>query len=182
MRKIIVLFFTLILLISLSACGYKNDSDGSIPSSQSGKTAKSSKEMPKSTVPKRTSSTMEGVFAQGARIKLTFDGKEVIVKMYDNPTSRDLLARLPLTLTFKDYAGAEKIAYPSKPLATKDVPSGADPKLGDLALYSPWGNVVIYYRDRDYADGLIILGHIESGIEKVGAMNKEFTVKIERMD
>ncbi len=182
MRKIIVLLFTLILSISLSACGNKNNSSGSNPSLQSGKTDKNSKEVQKSTVHKKTSSTMESVSAKGARIKLTFEGKEVIVKMYDNPSSRDLLAQLPLTLNFKDYAGVEKIAYPSKPITTKDAASGADPKLGDLALYSPWGNLVIYYGDSDYADGLIILGHIESGIEQVGVMKKDFTVKIERMD
>lgn len=116
------------------------------------------------------------------RIKLSFNNEEVIVKMNNNPTSKDLLAQLPLTLTFKDYAGAEKIAYPPKVLLTEDAPSGADPKLGDLALYSPWGNLVIYYEDRSYANGLIILGHIESGIEKLSKMDQEFTVTLERMD
>src|SRR4051794_22869797 len=34
------------------------------------------------------------------RIKLTFNNEEVIVNMYDNPTSKDFLSLLPLTLTF----------------------------------------------------------------------------------
>lgn len=70
---------------------------------------------------------------QVARIKLTFGDKEVIATMCDNPTSRDLLAQLPLTLSYKDYAGAEKIAYPPKALSTEQAPYGADPK-GQVAL------------------------------------------------
>ncbi|WP_167485748.1 cyclophilin-like fold protein [Geobacillus kaustophilus] len=46
---------------------------------------------------------------QNAKIKLTFDHEEVIVNMYDNPTSRDLLRKLLLTLTFEDFNGFEKI-------------------------------------------------------------------------
>jgi len=181
MRKIFVMLLSLMLLICLAACGHKTDSDGSIPSSQSGTTSDNGNEMTESTVPKKTSLTV-GASVQDARTKLTFGDKEVIVTMDDNPTSRDLLAQLPLTLSFKDYAGAEKIAYPPKTLSTEKVPSGADPKLGDLAVYAPWGNLVIYYQDRGYADGVIILGHINSGIEKLAAMDKEFTVKIERLD
>jgi Uncharacterized conserved protein len=182
MRKIIMLLISLILVFSLTDCGHKTDSNGSIPSPQLSPTSDRGNEKTKSTVSTETSSTGGGASVQDARIKLMFGDEEVIVKMYDNPISRDLLAQLPLTLSFKDYAGAEKIAYPPKTLSTKDVPSGADPKLGDLAVYAPWGNLVIYYQDRSYADGVIILGHIDSGIEKLAAMDKEFTVKIERLD
>ena len=42
------------------------------------------------------------------RIKLTFNNEEVIVNMDDNPTSKDFLSLLPLTLTFEDYAGTGK--------------------------------------------------------------------------
>lgn len=182
MRRIFVMLFSLMLVTSLAACGRKTDSNGSIPSSQLSTTSDSGNEMPKSTVSKKTSSKVEGASVQDARIKLTFGDKEVIATMYDNPTSRDLLAQLPLTLTFKDFAGAEKIAYPPKVLSTEDAPPGADPKLGDLALYSPWRNLVIYYEDRSYANGLIILGHIESGVEKLTVIKGDFTVKIEKVD
>lgn len=182
MRKIFVILLSIMSVISLAACGHKTDSDGRISSSQSSTTSDSRNEMSKSTVSKKTSSILEGASVQDTRIKLTFGDKEVIATMYDNPTSRDLLAKLPLTLTFKDYAGSEKIAYPPKALSIEDAPSGSDPNLGDLALYSPWGNLVIYYGDSGYANGLIILGHIKSGIENLATMDKEFTVKIERLD
>lgn len=116
------------------------------------------------------------------KIKLTFDNEEVIVKMYDNPTSRDFLTVLPLTLTFKDYSGTEKISYLPKRLSTEDAPEGSDPSVGDLTYYSPWGNLALFYKDFGYAEGLVKLGAIESGTEKFGAMNGEFTVKIERIE
>lgn len=118
---------------------------------------------------------------QDARTKLRFGNEEVIATMYDNPTSRDLLAQLPITITFKDYVGLEKIGYPIKALTTGGAPSGADPEMDDLALYAPLGNLVIFYGDSRYANGVIILGHIESGIEKFAEMDQDFTITIEKM-
>lgn len=102
--------------------------------------------------------------------------------MYDNPTSRDFLTLLPLKLTLKDYARTEKISYLSRKLSTQNAPAGSDPSIGDFTYYSPWGNLAIFYRDFGYANGLIILGNIESGIEKLANIGDNFTVKIERID
>lgn len=116
------------------------------------------------------------------RIKLTFNHEEIIVKMYDIPTSRDFLSLLPLTLTFEDYARTEKISRLVKRLSTEDAPSGSQPSVGDLTYYSPWGNLAIFYKDFGYANGLITLGKIESGIEKLASMKNDFTITIERLD
>ncbi|WP_223192783.1 cyclophilin-like fold protein [Paenibacillus sedimenti] len=113
---------------------------------------------------------------------MTFNNEEVIVKMDDNPTSRDFIRLLPLTLTLEDYAGTEKINYLEKRLSTVDAPSGIDPSVEDFTYYSPWGNMAIFYKDFHYSNGLIKLGKIESGIEKLANMTGIFTVKIEKMD
>lgn len=115
------------------------------------------------------------------RIKMTFNNEEVMVRMHDNPTTRDFLALLPLTVTLEDYAGTEKIAKLSKRLSTKDALAGSDPSVGDFTYYSPWGNIAIFYRDFGYADGLIVLGSIEpGGVEKLASMNGDFAVTMER--
>lgn len=119
---------------------------------------------------------------KNSRIKLTFNDDEVIVKLYDNSTSRDFLKLLPLTTTLEDFAGSEKISIISKRLSTEDASTGSDPSVGDFAYYSPWGNMVIYYKDAGYANGVIKLGKIESGVEKLGSINGNFTVKIEKID
>lgn len=115
------------------------------------------------------------------RIRLTVGDKKVVVKMYDNATSRDLVAQLPLKLTLSDYAGTEKVARLSKKLSTKGAPAGFDPSVGDVTYYAPWGNLAIFYRDFGYAEGLISLGTIESGLEDLAALPGDTTVIIERL-
>ncbi|MEW5549109.1 cyclophilin-like fold protein [Peribacillus frigoritolerans] len=125
----------------------------------------------------------EGLDAmEDIRIKLTFNNREVIVNMYDNPTSKDFLSLLPLTLTFEDYAGTEKISYPSNKLSTKEAPSGIDPTIGDFTYFAPWGNLAIFYKDFGYSNGLIKLGKIESGKENFENVHGDFTVHIEKVD
>lgn len=182
MKQILASVLVFIMLFSLAACGYNIGSKESNPSTQSYKNSDSGNKIFESSVTKEKSSTGEGGSVANARIKFKFGNEEVIVKMYDNPTSSALLVQLPLTITFEDYAGLEKIGYPPKALTTEGAPSGADPNLGDLALYSPWGNLVVYYGESKYANGLIILGHIESGVEKFSEMDQKFTVTIERTD
>lgn len=62
----------------------------------------------------------------------------------DNPTVRDLLARLPLTLKLEEFAGREKIAYLPQKLNINGSP-GSDPEDGDLIYFVPWGNLGFYY-------------------------------------
>ncbi|MCC8166007.1 MAG: hypothetical protein LIQ31_07620 [Planctomycetes bacterium] len=114
-----------------------------------------------------------------SRIRLSFDGREAVVKVYDHPTTRALLAQLPLTLTFKDFAGKEKIGYLAERLPTD---GGSAITSGDFAYYAPWGNVAIFYSGSGRADGsLIILGTMESGKSELAAMRSDFTMTLERI-
>jgi hypothetical protein len=108
---------------------------------------------------------ISGQEAGTMKIRLTFDGKAVDATLLDNTTARDLLSLLPMTLTLEDYASAEKIGYPPRKLSTAGAPAGVDPSVGDIAYYAPWGNLAIFYKDQGYANGLIKLGRIDSGIE-----------------
>ncbi|MDU9692051.1 cyclophilin-like fold protein [Priestia aryabhattai] len=117
-----------------------------------------------------------------AKIKLTFENKEVVVRMYDNPVSKDFLARLPLTATFEDYIGKEKISILQKRLSIDDVQAEDLFKKGDFAYYAPWGNVAIFHKDfEDATNDLIILGQIESGKENFENVDGTFTVRIEKV-
>ena len=99
------------------------------------------------------------------KIKITIGEIIVTATMYDNPTTRDFLSLLPLTLALTDYNGTEKISNLPKKLSTKDAPAGYKPSAGDITLYAPWGNLALFYRDFDYSSGLIVLGKIETGID-----------------
>ena len=121
----------------------------------------------------------EGVKTMTNRIKLILaDGREAVFSMEDNGTSRDFLARLPLTLDFEDYSRTEKIATPPSPLSTDGAPAGYDPRVGDLCLYAPWENLCIFYRDFSYAPGLVKMGEVISGKENLTRI--EGPVRIER--
>ncbi|MBT2722611.1 cyclophilin-like fold protein [Bacillus sp. ISL-46] len=123
------------------------------------------------------------VIMEDVKVKLTFNNEEVMVNMYDNSASRDFLAQLPLTITLEDYVGKEKISVLQKRLLADNVQSGNQPKKGDFAYYSPWGNLAIFYKGfGDATNDLIILGKIESGKENFEKIDGDFTVHIEKVD
>lgn len=67
----------------------------------------------------------------------------------------------PLTVNMEDFHQTERIAYPPRKLDTSDAPDAATPTAGDLAYYSPWGNLALFYRDGPHSPGLVILGRLD---------------------
>ena len=65
-------------------------------------------------------------------------------------------------------------------LPTEGEPDEFDPDVGDLCLYAPWGNLSIFYKDFRYSDSLILLGHIDSGIDSIGSMEGDFSARLEK--
>ncbi|WP_410511194.1 cyclophilin-like fold protein [Paenibacillus sp. BR2-3] len=122
-----------------------------------------------------------------ARIKLILDNETFIVDMYDNPTSRDFLTMLPITLSFEDFVGKEKISYLSRKLDTEPTPSNSGPSVGEFAYYAPWGNLAIFYNESaTTGNGLVVLGKINSGMqeleEKLANISDNFIMTIEKID
>jgi hypothetical protein len=171
MKKLLCLSLILVMSFALAAC---SNNDNNLSETDKGHSASDNSNRAQE---EPTEDSISNI-----RIKLTFNTEEVFIRMYDNPTSRDFLERLPLTLTFEDYAGTEKISYPSNKLSTEEAPLGIDPTVGDFTYYAPWGNLAIYYKDFGYSKGLIKLGKIESGVEKLQDINSDFTVTIEQVD
>lgn len=115
------------------------------------------------------------------RIMLTINNQQVIVRLYDNPASRDLLSLLPLTMTFKDYVSEEKIAYLPRKLTAQGSQGGSGPD--DFAYFAPWGNLAIFYKGKHpEGNGLIILGTIESGKSVFARIAADFTATIEKIN
>ena len=112
------------------------------------------------------------------RIKLTFNNKEIIVRMNDNKAAKDFIELLPLKLDFRDYAGTEKVSDLPKKLSKDGAPSGSKPSAGSFAYYSPWGNLAVFYKDFQYSNGLIILGETEAGLENLKDIDGEVKVEI----
>lgn len=98
-------------------------------------------------------------------IQIELDGTVIFATLDDNPTVRDFIARLPLTVELKDYASTEKVGFLPHKLSTQNAPPGSTPVVGDISYYAPWGNLAIFYKDFAYSAELVRLGRITSGIE-----------------
>lgn len=99
------------------------------------------------------------------KLKITIGRKTATGILYDNEVAKSFASLLPLTLELEDYNNTEKIASLSKKLLTNNAPAGFTPSIGDIAYYTPWGNMCIFYKDFGYSDGLVSLGKITSGME-----------------
>ena len=118
--------------------------------------------------------------ASNMKINLKLQDETLTATLYDTPTARDFAAMLPLTLTLEDYSKTEKISDLPRKLTKQGAPAGADPSVGDIAYYAPWGNLALYYKDFRYSDGLILLGRLDGGAEALG-LPGPMEVTIERV-
>lgn len=116
--------------------------------------------------------------AGATRITITIGADTYPGTLADNPTGRDLAAQLPLTLTFNDLNGVEKIAPLPHPLTTTGVPAGADPDINDIGYYSPSNDLVLYYGDVGYWNGIIRIGTLTEGMTTIARQPDGFTATI----
>lgn len=119
----------------------------------------------------------------GALVRFSAGSTSVDVTIgEDNPTVRDFLSLLPLTMKLEEYAGREKIGYFSRKLATEGSP-GSDPEDGDLIYFAPWGNIGFYYNTAGigYSDQTIHIGKYKASLEQLERLEGQ-SVKVERIE
>lgn len=97
-------------------------------------------------------------------LTVTVGGREFRAEVGDRAPARELLAQLPLQLRFRDHNGLEKVAPLPRPLTTDGVPSGSDPEVDDLGYYAPAGELVLYYGDVGYFEGIVRLGRLDPAL------------------
>jgi hypothetical protein len=102
-------------------------------------------------------------------------------QLAENPTARDLVEQLPLTLRFRDFNRVEKIAELPRPLTMDGVPAGDDPEINDIGYYAPSNNLVLYYGDVGYWTGIARIGRLDA--EHISVIERQpdgFEVSIDR--
>lgn len=112
------------------------------------------------------------------RIKITFEDKELYVKLIDNESSRDLINMLPLTVDFDDYNHTEKIASLPRKLELNNNPGEYSVQVGDFAYYAPWGNLSIFYKEFKSSSSLQKLGEFETGIEELKNLKGKAVIEV----
>ena len=180
MKKGIILFLSVLLCFTIAACAEQKteQSDTQNSTEVSENQSANSQELESS-----NSTETSGTPETGARkIKLAIDGQEFDVTLYHTPAANALYDMLPLELTFEDFNGIEKIAYMENELPTEGEPDEFDPDVGDLCLYAPWGNLSIFYKDFRSSNGLISLGHIDSGMDIISGKSEDFSALLEKAE
>ncbi|NGP07736.1 hypothetical protein G6038_20065 [Rhodococcus sp. 14C212] len=115
------------------------------------------------------------------RIALTVAGQSLTGTLSDTPAAHDLSAQLPLTLTMTDFGSVEKVAELPASLSITGAPPGADPAPGDIGYYAPWNDLVLYYGDQGYHDGIVRLGTLDGGVDVIGQHTGDLLVRIEHV-
>ena len=102
-----------------------------------------------------------GQDAMALDIFMHINGTAHRVVLEENDAARDFAARLPLTLTFEDYAATERISYLERKLTLGASPRSTTPKKGDFTYYSPWGNIAVFMKPFRHSEGLVPLGRMD---------------------
>jgi hypothetical protein len=120
----------------------------------------------------------EAPMARDAAITIGIGDTVLDARLWDNPTSRDLIAQLPLTLEFRDLNNVEKIARLPRELTMDGVPEGDDPEPQDIGYYAPSGDLVLYYGDVGYWDGIVRLGTVVGDMQAIRNQTGTFAATI----
>lgn len=162
MKKIFLLLSLLLMTFSLTAC------NAQVEPTQDNTIANTNV---KTTTETTSTSTQTKI------IKLTTTNNQTIeIELNNSPAANDLYNQLPLSIDLKDYSTNEKIFYPPNKLNTESTPK-ATPKIGTLAYYEPWGDVVIFYDDFHANNDLYELGHVISGEDIVSELSGTVTIE-----
>jgi hypothetical protein len=104
---------------------------------------------------------------QNMKININVSGKTVTATLMDNPTAKDFVSLLPLTMSMKDLFGREKFGHLQKALSEKG-PRTNTYEVGDIAYWSPAHDLAIYYHHDGESippPGVIPIAKINGGTE-----------------
>ncbi len=117
----------------------------------------------------------------GTPITIEIDGKTVTGTLSDSAAARSLIHQLPLTLTFTDYGGQEKIADLPAPLPLQGLPAGDDADPLTIGYYAPGKALVLYYRHVGYFNGIVRIGTFND-LAAISEHDSDFTARLNLAD
>ena len=128
-----------------------------------------------STAPERAQSETSQTVSQQTQAQQTMQatdeqGTKVTVQLNDSPAAQSLAAQLPMDIDMENYSTNEKIFYPSQKLDTQQTLRAAN-KVGTLAYYEPWGDVVFFYDAFRPNEDLYELGQITEDSQTIAKLS-----------
>jgi hypothetical protein len=117
------------------------------------------------------------------RIEITIGDQRFQATLDNSAASQDLIDQLPVTLEMRDHGSVEKTGRLPAPLSLQGQPAGADPDVGDVGYYSPGNDLVFYYGDQSYYNGIVVLGQMDGGVaESIADMEGDVTATVRALD
>jgi hypothetical protein len=114
------------------------------------------------------------------RIQITIGDQRFHATLSDSAAARDLVAQLPVTIDMVDHGAVEKTGGLPSSLSLDGQPAGADPDVGDVGYYAPGNDLVFYYGDQSYYQGIVILGRLEgNAAERIADFDGPVTATVE---
>ena len=115
--------------------------------------------------------------ADSTPITIDIDGETVTGTLSGNATARSLIGQLPLTLSFRDYGGQEKIAELPEALSLDGVPAGDSAEPLTIGYYAPDQALVLYYEHVGYSRGIVRIGSFDD-LEAIRDRTGSFTARL----
>lgn len=156
-RQIVFLVLAGIFILAFAGCiGNENPENGTTDENISNETENNNL-----TTPENNSTLIE----EEIKIKMTVGNETLTATLIDNPSSRNLIEKFPMTLPMEDlysremyYSFEEKIPAPNAKRQGYEV--------GDISLWTPGNGLVIFYEQNgEIISGLQKVGRIDSGVE-----------------
>ena len=110
------------------------------------------------------------------RINVTDGSHSVTFELNGTSAAQALYDMLPVTKEVQNYSTNEKIFYPETAISYGSDCIEDDCPAGTLALFSPWGNVVMYYGDAGKYNGLYVLGEAVEGADQISELSGNIIV------
>jgi hypothetical protein len=106
--------------------------------------------------------------------KVTFDGGEAVVGLYDDLATREFMQWQPIVFTMQHDPGMIVMTGFPDEVFKRDVENGLTPRNGDIALDLKKKRVVIFLQDEPHSGDLIAIGRVVSGIEDLSTSQGSF--------
>ena len=111
------------------------------------------------------------------KIQVSDGTNTIIYELNETSAAKSLYEMLPLEVKVENYGTNEKIFYPSTTVSYGSDCIEGDCPAGTLALFSPWGNIVMYYGAASRYSGLYILGKATQGAASISRLTG--TIRVE---
>ena len=161
MKRIVVLIWSMLLMVSLSACGEEN----------------SYQKVSENTIEKSDNNQIDkNMNKKEYKVKIKVRNQELTATLLNNATTQAFVEKLPITLPMLDLYGREMCYRFSDALPTDDV-NTCGYEVGEIVYYPPMHSFVILYAQNGEHFSMQKLGRIDSGINTfngIGNINVTF--------